>query len=177
MRRAIAHHAAGHWPAKEAVASVTLAFADRHRRRIRLTDDAGKPFMLDLERAAHLADGDGLALEGGGFITVKAAEETVLDIRCTGAGHAARIAWHIGNRHTPLQVLPGGRLRILDDHVLKAMLEGLGATVTESHAPFQPEPGAYANGHDHAAVPAHEHGPGLHHDHSHHHHAHGEKRG
>ena len=164
MRRAVAHHAAGSWPAKEAVATVTLVFADRHRRRVRLSDDKGKPFMLDLERAVQLADGDGLALEGGGFIAVRAAEESVLDIRCTGAGHAARIAWHIGNRHTALQVLPGGRLRILDDHVLKAMLEGLGATVTETRAPFQPERGAYAGVHDHAAG-------------HHHHHAHAERPG
>lgn len=180
MRRAVAHHVAGSWPAREAAASVTLAYADRHRRRIKLTDDAGEAFLLDLERAVHLADGDGLALEGGGFIRVKAAEEAVLDIRCTGAGHAARVAWHIGNRHTALQVLPGGRLRILDDHVLKAMLEGLGATVTETHAPFQPEPGAYANGHDHGAGHAHDHGSGDHH-HAHHHphrgHGHAEKAG
>jgi len=164
MRRAVAHHAAGSWPAKEAVATVTLVFADRHRRRVRLSDDKGKPFMLDLERAVQLADGDGLALEGGGFIAVRAAEESVLDIRCTGAGHAARIAWHIGNRHTALQVLPGGRLRILGDHVLKTMLEGLGATVTETRAPFQPERGAYAGVHDHAAG-------------HHHHHAHAERPG
>lgn len=168
MRRAIAHRPAGNWPATQAVANITLAFADRHRRRIQLTDDQGDPFLLDLERAVQLADGDGLALEGGGFIAVKAAEEPVLDIRCTGAGHAARIAWHIGNRHTPLQVLPGGRLRILDDHVLKTMLEGLGATVMAIRAPFQPESGAYANGHGPTADhPSRDHGPGHPHHHPH----------
>jgi len=164
MRRAITHHAAGSWPSREATATVTLPFDERHRRRLRLTDDAGQPFMLDLERAVLLAEGDGLALEGGGFVAVKAAEEAVLDIRCTGAGHAARVAWHIGNRHTPLQVLTGGRLRILADHVLKDMVEGLGAVVMETRAPFQPEPGAYADpsghGHDHEHGHRHGHGHG-----------------
>jgi len=159
MRRAIAHHPAGSWPTGEAVATVTLAFADRHRRRIRLTDDAGTLFMLDLERPAQLADGDGLAIEGGGFIAVRAADEVVLDVRCTGAAHAARVAWHVGNRHVPLQVLPDGSLRILDDHVLRGMLEGLGAVVTATLAPFQPEAGAYADGH------GHDHGQGHGHPH------------
>lgn len=172
MRRAIAHHAAGSWPARETAATVTLPFDERHRRRLRLTDDAGQPFLLDLERAVLLAEGDGLALEGGGFIAIKAAEEAVLDIRCTGAGHAARVAWHIGNRHTPLQVLTGGRLRILADHVLKDMVEGLGAVVMESRAPFQPEPGAYAE----ASGPGHTHGHAHGHAHDHDHdHGHGGK--
>jgi len=168
MRRAVAHHAAGSWPAKEAVATVTLVFADRHRRRVRLADDKGKLFMLDLERAAQLADGDGLALEGGGFIAVKAAEESVLDIRCTGAGHAARIAWHIGNRHLSAQI-EEHRILILRDHVIKAMLEGLGATVTEVSEPFHPVRGAYSGGHAHG----HDHGHGHDHDHGHDH-GHGE---
>jgi len=162
MRRATHHHPAGSWSTAESVATVTLPFDERHRRRVRLTDDAGQPFLLDLDRPARLAEGDGLALEGGGFITVRAAEEAVFDIRCIGAGHAARVAWHIGNRHAPLQVLPSGRLRILADHVLRDMVEGLGATVTEVRAPFQPEAGAYvdASGHHYHHAHGHHHGHG-----------------
>jgi urease accessory protein len=154
MRRARQVKAPGSWPAEAAAASVTLAFADRHRRRIRLTDDAGEAFLLDLEEARMLRDGDGLVLEGGGVIRVRAAAEPVADIRCGSAAALARIAWHIGNRHVALQVLEDARacaLRIADDHVLRAMVEGLGARVVRRRAPFQPEPGAYAAGagHDH----------------------------
>lgn len=161
MRHAISHHPAGSWAADTAVASVTLPFEERHRRRVRLTDDAGEPFLLDLDHAVRLGDGDGLALEGGGMIAVRAAEEAVYDIRCRDAVHAARVAWHIGNRHASLQVLADGGLRILRDHVLKDMLVGLGAEVIESVAPFAPESGAYSGGHGHG------------HSHNHDHHSHG----
>jgi len=152
MRRATAVMSAGSWPADAAVGEVTLAFDQRHRRRIRMTDDAGAPFLLDLARAVVLANGDGLALDGDGFIRVRAAAEPVADVRAATAAETARLAWHIGNRHTPVQVLADGTLRIRDDHVLAAMLEGLGAFVTRRLAPFAPESGAYAGdgqGHDH----------------------------
>jgi urease accessory protein len=160
MRRAATHHAAGSWPAGEATATVTLAFDQRHRRRIRLADDAGAPFLLDLDTAVALRDGDGLALDGGGYVRVRAAAEPVIDVRGTSPAHTARLAWHVGNRHTALQVLPDGALRLRDDHVLADMLDGLGATIERKRAPFSPEPGAYA------AAPAHGH---AHHppDHSH----------
>jgi len=113
---------------------------------MRLDDDAGAPFLLDLPEATALADGDGLALDGGGFIRVRAAPEAVLEVRGRDAAHTARLAWHIGNRHVPLQVLADGALRIRDDHVLAAMLEGLGAALERKSAPFAPEPGADAHG-------------------------------
>ncbi len=156
MRRAVSHHPAGSWAADTAVASVTLPFEERHRRRLRLTDDSGEAFLLDLEHAVRLGDGDGLALADGGFVAVRAAEEAVYDIRCRDWVHTARLAWHVGNRHTPVQVLADGGLRIRRDHVLKDMLEGLGAEVTETVAPFEPESGAYASGHAHGH--AHSHG-------------------
>jgi len=152
MRQAIDVSPKGSWSESEAQASVTLAFDDRHRRRIRLTDDNGVDFLLNLAAAAVLHDGDGLTLHDGGYIRVRAALEPVADIRPKSAAHAARIAWHIGNRHTPIQVLDDGTLRIRDDHVLVAMVEGLGALVVCLNAPFSPEPGAYDTaGHDHAA--------------------------
>lgn len=154
MRRAILHHEAGSWPEDKAVAAVTLGFEDRHRRRFRFDDDRGEAFLLDLASAVVLGDNDGLALEGGGFIRVRAAAEPVADIHCVSPAHTARVAWHIGNRHTPVQVLDDGLLRIRDDHVLVEMLRGLGAEVRCHEAPFSPEPGAYAQtaqgGHTHA---------------------------
>ena len=146
MRRAtsVLHH----WPTDQQVSTVTLAFGDRHRRRIVLADDGGAEFLLDLPTATQLSDGDGLALEGGGVIAVRAAEEQVVDVTCVTAEDLGRIAWHVGNRHMPAQVLPGA-LRVPADHVLIEMLRGLGATVTPRLAPFQPEGGAYAGRHAH----------------------------
>ena len=168
MLRAINVKPSGSWDESPA-ATVTLAFDERHRRRIRMTDDDGRPFLLDLADAVLLGDGDGLELEDGGVIAVKAAVEPVADIHCADAETAARIAWHIGNRHTPLQVLAGGVLRIRDDHVLVAMVEGLGAVVTRATAPFAPEGGAYASsqGQGHGNGHGHNHGQGHHHDHAH----------
>lgn len=157
MRRALDVKPRGSWSG-DPDASVTLPLDDRHRRRIRMTDDAGRPFLLDLTEAVLLADGDGLVLEGGGVIVVRAAPEPVADIQCRDAAHATRIAWHIGNRHTAIQLLEDGRLRIADDHVLVAMVEGLGARVLRHAAPFQPEPGAYAQGGGHAHNHGHRHG-------------------
>ncbi len=151
MRRAISVHTRGHWPDEAALDSVTLPFLDRHRRRIRLVADSGTPFLLDLARAQHLAEGDGLELDNGGYIRVRSAEEPVIEIAADSPGDLLRIAWHIGNRHLPLQALEG-RLRIRADHVIAAMVEGLGGHITRLDAPFDPEIGAYAgaaHGHEH----------------------------
>ena len=146
MRRATVVLAAGTWPAHTAAGAVTLAWEDRHRRRIRLTDDAGEPFVLDLERAAVLADGDGLVLEEAGVLRVRAAPESVLDVACATPAEAARIAWHLGNRHAPVQVLADGTVRLREDHVFDDMLRRLGVRPVRRAAPFEPEPGAYADG-------------------------------
>ena len=134
------------------IARITLAYGERHRRRIKMETDNGEAFLLDLAEATQLADGDGLKLEDGDVIMVKAADEDVLDISCGTPAQTARIAWHIGNRHTPVQVLESGGLRIAYDHVLQHMVEGLGAETRRRQSPFSPEPGAYAGGshsHDH----------------------------
>ena len=99
-----------------------------------------------------MAEGDGLEMAGGGWLRVKAADEPVAIIHASMARSIARIAWHLGNRHTPVEVRFDGTLRILDDHVLVAMVEGLGGRVTRSQGPFNPEAGAYAGqggGHGH----------------------------
>jgi urease accessory protein len=146
MRRAEKYYHPGHWTGA-AVATLTLPYADRHRRRILLKDDSGEPFLLDLPHATRLDHGGGLEVEPGRFIKVCAAIEDVTDICCQSAVHTAQVAWHIGNRHAPLQVLEDGRLRIVSDHVLGQMLEGLGAHLQAARAPFAPEGGAYKNGH------------------------------
>lgn len=127
----------------DAVDSITLDHEQRHRRRATLVSDGGLEFLLDLPQAAHLHDGTRLLLEDGRRIAVRAAAEPVLDIR---SPDLVRIAWHLGNRHTPAQIF-SDRLRIRDDHVLAEMLRGLGAEVTALSAPFEPESGAYAHGH------------------------------
>jgi len=156
MRRAIAVHHRGCWPEDEALDTVTLAYLDRHRRRIRLVADSGETFLLDLPRANHLAEGDGLELDDGSYICVRAAAEPVLEIAAEDRASLLRIAWHLGNRHLPLQVA-GERLRIRADHVIAEMVAGLGGKLTSLNAPFDPEIGAYA-------------GPQHHHQHDDHHH-------
>ncbi|MGC8524858.1 MAG: urease accessory protein UreE [Acidibrevibacterium sp.] len=159
--RAISVHRAGHWPpgAQESDA-VALDFDHRHRRRILLTTLAGQEILLDLGETVRLGDGDGLVLDSGGIVRVIAAPEAVLDIHAQPAV-LLRIAWHLGNRHLPVQLLEGA-LRIRADHVIAAMVAGLGGHVHARMAPFDPEPGAYPGGHG-----SHEHGhhSGHHHDH------------
>jgi urease accessory protein len=146
MRRAIDVIPAGNWPKNESTGCVTLVFDDRHRRRIQLTDDRGGDFLLDLVEATRINNGDGLVLDEGGILKVLAADEDVIDIGCDGVTETARIAWHLGNRHTPVQVLKSGHLRIRFDHVLLEMAKGLGALVKRRNAPFEPEAGAYSGG-------------------------------
>jgi len=142
MRRAIAVCTRGRWPEDSVVDTVTLAYVDRHRRRIRLAADSGEAYLLDLPRAHHLVDGDGLELDSGGYLRVRAAPEPVFEIEAAGPADLLRIAWHLGNRHLPLQVA-GARLRIRADHVIADMVVGLGGRITRQEAPFDPETGAY----------------------------------
>jgi urease accessory protein len=148
MRRAIAVHHRGSWPVETAVDTVTLAYLDRHRRRIRLVADSGEAFLLDLPRAHHLAEGDGLELDGDGYIRVCAAAEPVFEIEAEDRTALLRIAWHLGNRHLPLQVT-GDRLMIRADHVIAELVTGLGGRLTARQGPFDPESGAYAATHHH----------------------------
>lgn len=163
-----------------AVDTVVLDFDDRHRRRMAMTGTRGLEFLLDLENAVALRGGDALVLEDGRLIEVVAAPEPLIEIRGTDPGHLVRLAWHLGNRHLPTQIMAKG-LRIRSDHVIEEMVKGLGAKVIEIEAPFDPEGGAYAAAHEPAGH-GHDHGHGhAHHDHGHHghdhakhdHHAHG----
>lgn len=128
--------------------SIVLDLNHRHRRRMRMTSVAGKPFLLDLKEAVALRDGDVLELDDGSTLLVRAMAERVADISATDAQHLARVAWHLGNRHLPTQIF-ADRLRIAYDHVIVDMVQGLGATVDVLDAPFQPEGGAYHHAHEH----------------------------
>lgn len=142
--RALAVDPAGTWDTARRRGHVTLASDQRHRRRISMRADEGFEFLLDLVHAAHLRAGDGLALEDGSYVEVRAADEPVMDISCADPAHLARVAWHVGNRHLAVQVLPGGSLRLADDYVIAEMAGMLGAKVERKVGPFDPEPGAYA---------------------------------
>jgi urease accessory protein len=169
MHRATKVLPAGTWDRAQEADRVELTHDGRHRRRIAMKGEGGTEFLLDLAEATNLRDGDGLALEGGDIIRVIAAKEPVLEI--TGdALLLQRIAWHIGNRHIPAQILQG-RILIGYDHVLEEMIANLGAKVARTDAPFDPEPGAYAG------EAAHGHGHHHHsHDHDHDHtHIHGHR--
>jgi urease accessory protein len=149
--------------------TVVLDFDDRHRRRMVMTGTRGLEFLLDLENAVALRGGDALVLEDGRLIEVVAAPEPLAEIRCKDPEHLVRVAWHLGNRHLPTQITARG-LRIRRDHVIEAMVKGLGARIIEIEAPFDPEGGAYAGG-GHAHAPADEAHGHAGHDHSAH--AHG----
>ncbi len=133
-------HRAGKWP-RLATARVTLGYEDRFLRRKRLVTAVGDSFMVDLAETTNLLAGDAFELSDGRLVEIAAADEAVLVIR----GDLVRLAWHIGNRHTPCQI-EADHLRIRADHVLANMLRGLGAMVTEARAPFTPEGGAYGLG-------------------------------
>ena len=149
--------------------TVVLDFDDRHRRRMAMQGTRGLEFLLDLENAVALRGGDALVLEDGRLIEVVAAPEPLVEIRGADPQHLVRIAWHLGNRHLPTQIVGKG-LRIRRDHVIEAMVKGLGARVIEIEAPFDPEGGAYAAAH---AAHDHDHGhTGHHHAHDHHHDGH-----
>jgi urease accessory protein len=162
--------------------TVVLDFDDRHRRRMAMTGTRGLQFLLDLETAVALRGGDALVLDDGRLVEVVAAPEPLLEIRGNDPQHLVRLGWHLGNRHLPTQITAKA-LRIRRDHVIEAMVKGLGARVVEIEAPFDPEGGAYAEGghahadeaathaaHDHAA---HDHVSHAHHGHAHDGHDHG----
>jgi urease accessory protein len=155
--------------------TVVLDFDDRHRRRMAMTGTRGLAFLLDLENAVALRGGDALVLDDNRLIEVVAAPEPLIEIRGADPHLLVRLAWHLGNRHLPTQIMPKG-LRIRRDHVIEAMVKGLGARVIEIEAPFDPEGGAYpGGGHAHAAESdPHDHATHDHAPHDHHHHDHGD---
>ena len=144
--------------------TVSLPHDLRHLRRKLLHLSNGDMVMLDLKEAVLFHHGDRLVLENGDTVAIEAAPEKLFAITPRDPLHLIELAWHLGNRHLSAQI-EEGRILILRDHVIRAMLEGLGATVAEVEEPFQPVRGAYHahGGHAHGG-----HGQG--HDHQHHSH-------
>lgn len=147
---------AGGWPDKPAD-TVELAYDDRHRRRMAMRGEGGLDFLLDLPKAVALRGGDGLLLEDGRVIKVVSAPEDLIEIAADDMVHLVKIAWHLGNRHLPTQLM-GETIRIRRDHVIEDMVMQLGGRITKISAPFDPEGGAYGHG----SVQGHDHG--HHHD-------------
>lgn len=151
---------AGHWSGV-ATDAVALAYDDRHRRRLAMKGERSVEFLLDLREATALRHGDGLVLDDGRIVEVRAKPEPLLIIQAKNAHHLARLAWHLGNRHVPAAI-EKSRILIRPDHVLAEMLAGLGAEVSAVEAPFDPEGGAYdraSHGHHHDYI-----GHNRHHD-------------
>lgn len=163
-----------------------LTYDARFLRRKRLETVTGAPFLIDLAQTVSVDQGDGFILSDGRVIAVQAAAEALLEVR---GADLIRLAWHIGNRHTPCQI-EATRLLIQRDRVMRDMLALLGAEVTEVTEPFTPEGGAYGHGrtHGHSHGDAHGNPVAAHHTHSHgadqdhahdqeHEHEHGDEHG
>lgn len=144
MRRIIAVEPAMTGPPDD---TVRLDHDQRNRRRMVFTTEAGETILLDMPRPVHLRGGDGLRLENDTLVRVQAIPEALIEITAPSVKALVRIAWHLGNRHLPTQLVPdegGGALHIRHDHVIADMVAGLGGVCRAVRAPFDPEGGAYA---------------------------------
>lgn len=136
------------------ISTIKLDHDERHLRRKMLTASNGENVLIDLPTAVALEDGDALELENGDLVQIIAAPETLFEITAKTPEHLSRLCWHIGNRHLPAQI-ERDRILIRHDHVIGAMLTGLGANIKNITAPFVPERGAYhsdtahSHGHTH----------------------------
>ncbi|MBB3134367.1 urease accessory protein [Rhizobium pisi] len=173
MQRVTSYLPAG-TPSSHPTAQVKLPHDLRHLRRKLLHLENGEMVMLDLKDPVLFANGDLLVREDGELIEILAADEKLFEIRGRDRVHLVELAWHLGNRHLAAQI-EEDRIVILRDHVIRAMLQGLGASVLEIDEPFQPARGAYhshgGHSHDHGHA-AHDHGHSHAHGHDHHDHAH-----
>ena len=145
--------------------SIVLAHDERHFRRRVLPLEGGDRLYVDLPEPVALETGDALRLEDGRLAGIVAASEPLMEIRARDSVHLAQLAWHIGNRHLAAAI-EADRILILRDHVIRAMLEGLGASIADVEESFAPVRGAYS-GHAHGH---HHHGHGESHGHHDHHH-------
>lgn len=147
MPKAISHAHVGHYTGTP-YDHVTLAHDERHLRRKLLTLSAGEQILVDFPKAVPLAHGDVLLLDDERLVEIRAADEELYEITGETTEHLSKLCWHIGNRHLPAQI-EEHRILIQRDHVIKNMLNGLGATVKNISAPFTPEHGAYHSHGDH----------------------------
>ena len=129
--------------------TVTLSFEARCKSRLLLRLDSGETAALIVERGRLLRGGERVRTEDGRDVQIVAMEEALLEASSDDPVAIAKAAYHLGNRHVAVQVMPS-RLRFLDDHVLGDMVKGLGLRVASVRAAFEPEGGAYGHGHAHA---------------------------
>ena len=139
-----------------------LDFAQRSAQKVTVTSVKGATIEIDLHEPVRLRTDDLLVLDDGGLVEVVAAPEPLIEARAADVAGLSRLAWHLGDRHVPVQVLPN-RIRARRDAAIETLLGALGAKVAMIEAPFEPEGGAYASSHGHD-----------HHDHDHHGHSHHE---
>ena len=162
--------------------TVLLDSTERHRRRATMTCVRGLEFLLDLPDAIMLRTGDAIMLDDGRLVEVLGKPEPLAEIRVRDPLQLTHVAWHLGNRHLPVQIFET-KIRIRRDHVIEDMVRGLGAKVALIEAAFDPEGGAYAQPETHAHDHGHQHGHDHKHgddcgcDHEHHHHGHGHNHG
>jgi len=147
--------------------SVILSSGQRRMQTAYLTGVNGTPIGVMLPEPVLLRNGDLLELDDGSFVDVVAEAEPLVEIRGNDLTHLARLAWHLGDRHVPVQIL-ANRLRIRRDAALEALLGSLGGRLAAIEAPFDPEGGAYATQAAHHEHHAHGHDHCVH-DHHHHH--------
>ena len=164
MPRALRAIAANDRHGRTPVDTVILDYAQRSTPKITVSGVKGTGIDIDLETPARLRTDDLLELENGALIEVVAAPEPLIESRATDVSALARLAWHLGDRHVPVQLLPN-RIRAQRDPAIEALLKSLGAKVMHLEAPFEPEGGAYETAHAHHDHAHHDH----HHDHDHHH--------
>ncbi|HEV8095077.1 MAG TPA: urease accessory protein UreE [Burkholderiales bacterium] len=158
--------------------ALCLPFEQRQKSRLHAHLESGEEVALMLPRGEILRGGDLVTASDGRVIEVVAEVEKLLHVECESPQALARAAYHLGNRHVPVEV-GANYVRINHDHVLEEMLKGLGARVSAIESPFEPEAGAYGAGHQHAEMGHggkihefgephdHEHGHDHHHDHGH----------
>ncbi|MEO1266101.1 MAG: urease accessory protein UreE [Pseudomonadota bacterium] len=136
--------------AARAGATLTLSHGERHLRRKVIALGDGTDILIDLPDARQLCHGDQLIIEDGRAVAIAAADEPLMEVTTSGHPSLAVLAWQIGNRHLAAEIR-ADRILLERDHVIREMLTGLGATVSDVDAPFHPEAGAYARGHHHGA--------------------------
>ena len=167
MPRAIRVLSPGHRHDRPVADTVILDHAQRSGEKAAVIAVKGLVVDIDLHEPARLRADDLLELDDGTLVEVVAAPEPLIEARAPDVAALARLAWHLGDRHVPVQVLPN-RIRARRDTAIEALLKSLGAKLTPIEAPFEPEGGAYATAHAHG----HAH-HGHNHDHDHHGHVHG----
>ena len=171
MPRATSVIAATHRHDRPVADTVILDYAQRCAQKVTVTGVKGGIIDIDLHAPTRLRTDDLLVLEDNSLVEVVAAPEPLIEARAADLGGLSRLAWHLGDRHVPVQVLPN-RIRARRDAAVEALLTALGAKVTMIDAPFEPEGGAYASTHAHDH--SHDHSHDHHHGHAHddHHHDH-----